>query len=284
MKDKKRIRQDSMNESELKTYLVNRILISWFTVAVAWIREYRSIIEQLTTIYPLFNLDGFDFRQYVDTDGVKIQCRCFPRLPDLLSPFRRIDKSKVKVVMVWGEPMNNGASTSIPFAYNAQLYKASDFSKGVVIGMHFHPAIHFIEYWLMSVRHTIVTPTQKGSNIITSFNAYDWMDQGVLLLHAYWTVEEQKPGSHTNIWNSFVPLVLKSIQESNGEIIFVLMGPEAQVVGKGLDNTGYVLKIDDPALFLDHNKDTDRDYINIDNPFIITNKLLTSLGKSIISW
>jgi uracil-DNA glycosylase len=59
--------------------------------------------------------------------------------------------------------------------------------------------------------------------------------EGVLLLNAALTVEEKAPGSHMKIWENFTLSVIKGIQEYNTNIIFVLLGKDAQKFKAAID-------------------------------------------------
>ncbi len=62
-----------------------------------------------------------------------------------------------------------------------------------------------------------------------------WARQGVLLLNSSLTVEESKPGSHSNIgWEIFIRKTLKVLQNKRN-IVFILWGNHAKKYLKFID-------------------------------------------------
>lgn len=56
----------------------------------------------------------------------------------------------------------------------------------------------------------------------------NWAKQGVLLLNSFLTVEQNKPGSHSNIgWEFFTNFIIKLLSDADKNIIFVLWGKSA---------------------------------------------------------
>ena len=57
----------------------------------------------------------------------------------------------------------------------------------------------------------------------------DWAHEGVLLLNAIMTVEKDKPLSHKEKgWEQFTDFIIKSLNERNKPVIFVLWGSFAR--------------------------------------------------------
>lgn len=273
---RKSIHTQEYSQSDLTQYLQRRVNSSWHNLLDSWVADYREVLDQLYNIYPQDNMDGYIFRIHVSDDH-KTHRRCFPRIEDLLSPLRKIELTRVKAVIIWGEPMPNGASTPLPFYYDAQYYQPN--KSGIV--QYFSKAIGFIEYWLMAVRNSAVSATPKDAITIESFDPHDWLDQGVLLLHASWTTEENTTSSHSKMWENCVSSLLQGIQNYNPSTIFVAMGSQAQAVISKLDDGGSVILTEDPEAMMEK---TDVEFHKTTNPFVIINRLLTSLGKSEIRW
>ena len=64
----------------------------------------------------------------------------------------------------------------------------------------------------------------------------NWARQGVLLLNSSLTVEESKPGSHSNIgWENFIRETLKVLQKKRN-IVFILWGNHAKKYLKFIDS------------------------------------------------
>ncbi len=63
-----------------------------------------------------------------------------------------------------------------------------------------------------------------------------WADQGVLLLNAVLTVEQQQAGSHAGQgWESFTDAIIASLNASRGGLVFLLWGAYAQKKGRLID-------------------------------------------------
>jgi uracil-DNA glycosylase len=64
-----------------------------------------------------------------------------------------------------------------------------------------------------------------------------WAERGVLLLNAVLTVREKEPNSHKNQgWETFTDAVIKSLNEREKPVVFVLWGAYAQKKAKLITN------------------------------------------------
>jgi uracil-DNA glycosylase len=88
-----------------------------------------------------------------------------------------------------------------------------------------------------------------GKEIPKSGNLFHWAKQGVLLLNASLTVEENKPMSHSKIgWNLFTDAVIKKISQEKTNVIFILWGKFAQEKEKLIDpEKHFILKAAHPS-------------------------------------
>lgn len=88
-----------------------------------------------------------------------------------------------------------------------------------------------------------------GKEIPKSGNLIHWAKQGVLLLNASLTVEENKPMSHSKIgWNLFTDAVIKKISQEKTNVIFILWGKFAQEKEKLIDpEKHFILKAAHPS-------------------------------------
>lgn len=76
----------------------------------------------------------------------------------------------------------------------------------------------------------------------TSGNLEHWAKQGILLLNATLTVEQNKPGSHQKIgWETFTEAVVKIISEQKERVIFLLWGSYAIKKGKNIDTNKHLV-------------------------------------------
>ena len=76
-----------------------------------------------------------------------------------------------------------------------------------------------------------------------------WAEQGVFLLNAVLTVEEKKPGSHAKYgWEAFTDEVIRTINEHQPYVVFMLWGNYAQKKEALIDTTKHlVLKAPHPS-------------------------------------
>lgn len=73
--------------------------------------------------------------------------------------------------------------------------------------------------------------------------------QGVLLLNSALTVIADSPGSHSIIWRSFIGSLLHNISIYNKDIIFVLLGKEAQSFKPYLHKQSSIVECGHPAYY-----------------------------------
>lgn len=107
-----------------------------------------------------------------------------------------------------------------------------------------------------------------------------WAKQGVLLLNAVLTVEENKPQSHAKIgWQQFTDKVIHSLNDHPESIVFLLWGSYAQQK-EALINTDkhYVLKAPHPSPLSAH-----RGFLGCKH-FSKANELLEKMGRPPINW
>lgn len=97
--------------------------------------------------------------------------------------------------------------------------------------------------------------TDIGTDIPKSGNLERWAEQGVLLLNATLTVEQNKPGSHQGLgWEVFTDAVIKKISDEKEHVVFLLWGKYAQDKGKSIDAKKHlILTAAHPSPFSAHN-------------------------------
>jgi uracil-DNA glycosylase len=119
-----------------------------------------------------------------------------------------------------------------------------------------------------------------GKEIPKSGNLIHWAKQGILLLNASLTVEENKPMSHSKIgWNLFTDAVIKKISQEKTNVIFILWGKFAQEKEKLIDpEKHFILKAAHPSPLSAYNGFWGCKH------FSKTNKLLKSIKKEEIKF
>lgn len=107
-----------------------------------------------------------------------------------------------------------------------------------------------------------------------------WAAQGVLLLNAVLTVEENKPGAHANIgWQQFTDTIIAKINEHPDQIIYLLWGSYAQKKRDLIDTTKHIiLTAPHPSPLSAH-----RGFLGCKH-FSKTNALLVKSGRTAIDW
>ncbi|MHB1922867.1 MAG: uracil-DNA glycosylase [Chitinophagaceae bacterium] len=119
-----------------------------------------------------------------------------------------------------------------------------------------------------------------GIPISKSGNLEKWAGQGVLLLNAILTVQENEPSSHTKIgWEIFTDAVIRLISTNKKGIIFLLWGKFAQEKQILIDATQHhILKAAHPSPF-----SADKGFFGCKH-FSKTNELLLKEGKNPVDW
>ena len=107
-----------------------------------------------------------------------------------------------------------------------------------------------------------------------------WAKQGVLLVNAVLTVEENQPNSHKNKgWEKFTDTIIKHISNKKKGIIFLLWGAPAIKKSKLIDETKhYILTAPHPSPLSAY-----RGFFGCAH-FSKTNELLKFMGKKEILW
>lgn len=152
------------------------------------------------------------------------------------------------------------------YIFNAFLNCPFDAVKVVIIGQDPYHNIGQAHGLSFSVPEGIKTPPSLaniykeiaadiGIDIPQSGNLERWAKQGVLLLNATLTVEQNKPGSHQGLgWEQFTDAVITRISEEKEHVVFILWGKYAQDKGKTIDPEKHlILSAPHPSPFSAHN-------------------------------
>lgn len=108
----------------------------------------------------------------------------------------------------------------------------------------------------------------------------DWAEQGVLLLNAVLTVEENMPAAHRNKgWETFTDAVIKTISDEQQGVVFLLWGAYARGKKKLIDATKHlVLEAPHPSPLSAH-----RGFLGCGH-FVQANDYLAKQGKNPVQW
>ena len=107
-----------------------------------------------------------------------------------------------------------------------------------------------------------------------------WAKQGVLLLNASLSVEQSKPQSHAKLgWETFTDAVIKSLNQHQAGIIYLLWGSSAKKKRDLIDESKHIaLTAPHPSPLSAH-----RGFLGCHH-FSKANALLESLGREPVNW
>jgi uracil-DNA glycosylase len=181
----------------------------------------------------------------------------YPPEPLIFNAFNLTPWSEVKVVILGQDPYHNprealGLSFSVP--------------KGVSIP----PSLRNIYKEMMN---DVYAPLAAHGDLTP------WAQQGVLLLNAMLTVEQNRPASHQKIgWQTFTDAVIRTISNQKEGVVFLLWGRFAQSKKELIDTQKhFVLEAAHPSPLA-------RDAFKGCKHFSKTNQLLEQQGKTPIEW
>jgi uracil-DNA glycosylase len=182
----------------------------------------------------------------------------YPPAPLIFNAFNKVPLPNVKVVILGQDPYHgageaHGHSFSIPF------------------GVKVPPSLKNI--------YKELTTDIEGFTAPNHGNLEAWAEQGVLMLNAYLTVEEKKPGSHRSIgWERFTDAAIKKISEQCTGVVFLLWGKPAQQKANLVDKSKHlILEAAHPSPLAGGKFFNSR-------PFSQANTYLQSQGKTPIDW
>lgn len=120
----------------------------------------------------------------------------------------------------------------------------------------------------------------EGFHIPEHGNLTAWAEQGILLLNTVLTVEQGKAHSHAKWgWETFTDAVIKSVNDTQHGVVFLLWGSHAQKKGQNIDTQKhYVLNAPHPSPLSAH-----RGFLGCRH-FSQTNALLSQQGKTPVNW
>lgn len=118
--------------------------------------------------------------------------------------------------------------------FNAFIHP--DKIKVIILGQDYHGEGRIPS---SSVKSSILSPSSlinifkelKSDGFIISdknnANLQSWVDEGVFLLNTSLTVEKDKPGSHIELWSSFIRDVINFLNTREKEYIYILWGAKS---------------------------------------------------------
>lgn len=182
----------------------------------------------------------------------------YPPGPDIFNAFNTTPFSQVKAVILGQDPYHNpGQAHGLCFSVQ----------EGVP------PPPSLINIY-KEIQSDLNIPAPNHGHLIK------WAEQGVLLLNASLTVEQNKPMSHSKIgWHKFTNQVIKTVSDKKDKIVFFLWGGFAKSKMSLIDNSKHlILTAAHPSPLSAHNG-----FFGCKH-FSKANEWLKNNGKSPINW
>ncbi|MEX0360413.1 MAG: uracil-DNA glycosylase [Allomuricauda sp.] len=214
----------------------------------SWKKQLQSEFDQ-TYFDQLVQFVKAEYQQYT----------CYPKGKDIFAAFDHCPFYETKVVIIGQDPYHG------PNQANGLCFSVKD-------GIPHPPS-------LVNIFKEIKTDVEKPYP--QSGNLERWAQQGVLLLNATLTVRAHQAGSHQNKgWEKFTDAVIKTISSQMEGIVFLLWGGFAKKKISLIDKTKHhILTSGHPSPL-----SANRGLWFGNQHFTSTNKLLTQMGKTLISW
>lgn len=197
----------------------------------------------------------------------------FPKMQDVFKPFRVCPYKDLKVVIIGQDPYpQKGYATGLAFA-NPENTKIISPSLQLIKDRIY---LDFPEY---SEGFIDELPFGNPFEYIFDITLESWAKQGVLLLNSALTIEENKIGSHSNIWYPFMKELIKNLSEVNSGIIYMLLGNDAKIFKSFINKkSNYILEYKHPAYYARNNE-----FFQCDG-FKKVNKILKENHNIKINW
>lgn len=182
----------------------------------------------------------------------------YPKGGDYLAALEMTELPKVNVVILGQDPYHN------PHQAHGLAFSVPD---GVVVPPSLKNIYKEIE-------------RSVGGKAPNHGNLTPWAKQGVLLLNAVLTVEENQPASHRNKgWEGFTDAVIQTISRENQGVVFMLWGAYARSKKTLIDTQKHlVLEAPHPSPLSAH-----RGFLGCGH-FAQANEYLAKHGKNTVQW
>lgn len=184
--------------------------------------------------------------------------KIYPEGKDIFNAFWHCPLEKVKVVILGQDPYHGPG-------------QAHGLSFSVKPGIPFPPSLLNIFKELKS---------DLGLDLPPNGDLTRWADQGVFLLNSTLTVRAHQAGSHQKKgWEEFTDGVIKTINDTRANVVFLLWGAYAQKKSELIDSSKhFILKAPHPSPLSAH-----RGFLGCKH-FSKANEFLISTGQKPIDW
>lgn len=196
------------------------ILIIIYQVLMFW--QKSKLGDWGDILSPILNSSRFaELRAEINKDVHK---GVYPNPKDAFRAFELCQLEDLKVVIIGQDPYHNGQATGLAFGVNR---------------LPVPPSLKIIRRELQAQFDYV--PEEFDNSL------EHWARQGVLLLNTAFSVVKKDPGSHSNIWSWFTPMILTAICAAKKDLIFVLWGKHAQSYERYTHHTLKCFKAPHPA-------------------------------------
>jgi uracil-DNA glycosylase len=153
-------------------------------------------------------------------DELAAEKKIYPSGKNIFKAFDLTPVGKVKIVILGQDPYHNPG-------------EAMGLSFSVPQGTKVPPSLQNI---YKEINADLALPIPKHGDLTK------WADQGILLLNAFLTVEQNKPLSHSKIgWHTFTDEVIKRLSQSQRNIFFMLWGNFAKGKAELIDESKHLI-------------------------------------------
>jgi uracil DNA glycosylase len=235
----------------------------------SWKSLFEDSLPELEDAYEDLTLDNEKYGDIVPLNYI------------LFMPFYLTPISKLKVILVGGEPMTGTISDTDLLRTQGLLFSQSrlDMVSGTLS----------IIYRELSRSIEGFTPPLHG-------DLRSWAYRGVLLLHSSLTVSQKKRneaemelvklkskykpkyGSYSSLWSGFIRKALSFINEKQPNAVFVLFGNDGKGVREYLSSNSLVIEVASPSP-----KNSSTEFIG-NNLFIKINEMLIKTEQDPVDW
>lgn len=127
-------------------------------------------------------------------------------------------------------------------------YPQKDVATGVLFGNRATTPEDKLSPSLQVIKEAAIN-YEKPHHVLTFDNTLEsWAKQGILMINSSLTVKPYTPGSHYLYWRPFIANFLKAFSSSNGGVVYVLFGKQAQAFKPYINPiTSKVIEVEHPA-------------------------------------
>ena len=154
----------------------------------------------------------------------------YPSFDDCFNAFKYTPWDEVRVVIIGQDPYHDGSAHGLAFSAGPNAKRCPPSLKNIIL--------------------EVEDDCYDGLNLerASSWSLIGWAEQGVLLLNTAFTVEKNRPGSHSKLWDEFTTNVISKLNSEKNGLIYLLWGAHAQSYASLIDeNANHIIKTGHPS-------------------------------------